>query len=111
MENGITEAVLKQLADASAAMDVRIVGKENALLVFVHVASGEKILITTRGSRRLFASLDTAAAFVGEIGILSFIVDISHYRPGRLRGPRPDRAEAMKRTRTRMTQQPLGLEL
>jgi hypothetical protein len=107
---GITESTLRQLAEASAEIGIRIVGKDNALIVLIRITSGEKSLITTRGNVRFFASLDTAAAFIGEIGILNFDVDISHYRRGRLRSPRPDRAEALKRTKTRMTQQPLGLE-
>ena|ERR1700727_158379 len=96
--NGITESMLRHLVEASAEINIRIVGKDNALLIFIRIASGEKSLITTRRSVRVFASLDTAAAFLGEIGILNFAVDISHYRRGRLRSPRPDRAEALKRT-------------
>lgn len=108
---GIKETVLRELVEASAELTVRIVGKDNALIVLFRLASGEKVLVTTRGGIRLFASLDTAAAFLGELGVIRFEIDISHYRPGRLRGPRPDRAAALRLTRTRMRQQPLGLEI
>lgn len=105
----IKESVLREIVQASAEVTARIVGKENAFVVIVRLASGEKILTTARGKTRLFASLDTAASYVGELGLLRFDVDISHYRPGRLRGPRPDRAEALRHTRTRMRQQSLVL--
>lgn len=108
---GIRETVLRELIQASPELSARIVGKDNALMVLVRLASGEKTLVTTRGAIRLFASLNTAAAFLGDMGLVRFEIDISHYRPGRLRGPRPDRAAALRLTRTRMQQQPLGLEI
>lgn len=108
---GITEPVLRQFVEASADMQARIVGTENAFMIIVRVGSGEKTVVTTRGSVRLFATLDTAAGFVKELGLSRFEVDVSLYKPGRLRNARPDRAEALRNTRTRMYQQPLGLEL
>jgi hypothetical protein len=108
---GIKESILRELVQASAEVSARIVGKETAFLVFVRLASGEKRLMTSRGAVRLFASLDTAASFLADLGLIRFDVDISHYHPGRLRGPRPDRSEALKLTRTRMRQQSLGLQI
>jgi len=108
---GIKEPVLREIVQASADVSARIVGKENAFFVIAQLASGEKTVMTTRGNTRLFASLDTAAAFIGDLGLIRFEVDISHYTGGRLRAPRPDRAEALRNTRTRLRQQPLGLEI
>ena len=108
-QRSIREPVLREVLEASAEVAARIVGKENAFIVIVRLASGEKILTTARGKTRLFASLDTVASYLGDLGLLHFDVDVSHYRPGRLRGPRPDRAEALRQTRTRMRQQSLGL--
>jgi len=108
---GIRESVLRELIEASAEITARVVGKDNAFIILVRLASGEKTLVTSRGRIRLFASLNTAASFLGDLRLVRFEIDISHYRPGRLRGPRPDRAEALKLTRTRLRQQPLGLEL
>lgn len=108
---GITEPILRQLAEAAGEMSARIVGQENAFIVLVRVGSGEKTVVTTRGNVRQFASLDTAAGFVKDLGLSRFDVDISFYKPGRLRNARPDRAEALRHTRTRMYQEPLGLEL
>ena len=107
---GIKETVVRELVQASAEVGARIVGKDNALIILIALPSGEKTLVTTRGAIRRFASLNTAAAFLGDMGLLRFEIDISHYRPGRLRAPRPDRAAALRLTRTRMRQQPLGLE-
>lgn len=92
-------------------MSARVLGTDNAFMVVVRVGSGEKTVVTTRGNVRLFATLDTAAGFVRDMGLCRFEVDISFYKPGRLRGARPDRAEALRNTRTKMYQQPLGLEL
>lgn len=108
---GIKETVLRELIQASADVSARIVGKESALTIIVRLASGEKTLVTSRGTVRQFASIDTAASFLGELGLVRFEIDVSHYRPGRLRRARPDRAEALRHTRTRMQQQPLGLEI
>lgn len=112
MQSGsIKELILKELISASAEVSARIVGKENGFQIVVRLASGQKTLITSRGAIRLFASLDTAASFIGDLGLLQFDVDISHYRAGRLRGPRPDRAAALKHTRTKLHQQSLNLTM
>jgi len=65
----------------------------------VRVGSSERMLANARGSIRLF-SLENAARFLNGIGLQRFEIDTSNYTPGRLRKPRPDRAEALKRTRT-----------
>ncbi|SRR5260221_1817484 len=108
---GIKEIVLKELVGASAGVNARIIGKQNGFQIILQFISGEKTLINSRGDIRLFASLDTAASYVGDLGLLQFEVDISHYKAGRLRRPRPDRAEAMRKTRTKLHQQSLGLEI
>jgi len=68
----------------------------------------EKTLVTSRGQVRLFASLGTAGLFIRDLGISRFEVDMSQYQPGRLRSARPDRAVALRLTRTKMQQQPLS---
>lgn len=78
-------------------------------MVTVYVGEQERTLETARGSTRLFASLDTVASFVCEVGIPRFDVDMTDYQPGRLRKARPDRSVALKQTRTRMQQQALGI--
>lgn len=67
--------------------------------------NAEKTLATTRGTIRVFASLDTVGAFIRDVGLPRFDVDMSRHEPGRLRKARPDRAEALRHTRTKMQQQ------
>jgi len=62
----------------------------------VRVGEQERTLETARGATRLFASLDTAASFIRDIGLPRFVVDMTEYQPGRLRRARPDRSEALK---------------
>ncbi|MDW9238623.1 hypothetical protein C7S16_3741 [Burkholderia thailandensis] len=45
-------------------------------------------------------TLDNASKYLCGIGLPRFQVDASGFVPGRMRKPRPDRAEALKRTKT-----------
>jgi hypothetical protein len=100
----IKEPALRELVAASAVRSATIVGQHGGFVVMVSYGAGDRTLATTRGSIRLFATLDTAGAFVRGLGLPRFEVDLTRYEPARLRKPRPDRAEALKRTRTRMQQ-------
>jgi len=109
--NIIREPVLRELVRSPVPVRAVVRGAQNGFLVVAQVAGQEKVLETARGGIRRFASLDTAASFVSDLGLPVFEVDMSGYQPGRLRKARPDRAEALKRTRTHMQQQQLkGLE-
>ena len=101
----IKEPVLRELVSASAVTRATVTGQEKGFSVIVRCGNGEKTLATTRGAVRLFASLDTAGAFVRAVGLARFDVDMSGHEPGRLRKARPDRAEALRHTRTKMQQQ------
>lgn len=103
----IKEPVLREIAQVGSPVGATVTGQERGFAVLVRLGGREKVLITTRGSVRLFASLDTAGAFVRNLGIPRFDVDMSSHEPGRLRKPRPDRAEALRGTRTKLQQQPL----
>jgi len=102
----IKEPVFRELVQASAVAGATVTGQEKGFAVMVRFGTGEKILATTRGAVRLFASLDTAGAFIRDVGLPRFDVDMSRHEPGRLRKARPDRAEALRRTRTKLQQQP-----
>ncbi len=102
----IKEPVLRELVQVNAPVAATVTGQERGFALLVRLGNGEKTLVTTRGSVRLFASLDTAGAFVRDLGIPRFDVDMSSHEPGRLRKARPDRAEALRRTRTKLHQQP-----
>jgi hypothetical protein len=82
-------------------------GQQRGYALLVQVGGGQKTLVTSRGGVRLFATLDTAGAFVRGLGIPQFGVDMSGHTPGLLRKPRPDRAEALRGTRTKLQQQAL----
>ena len=60
--------------------------------------NAERVLGNARGAGKVFASLDTIAVQLLRLGIQEFVVRAGGYKPGRVRAPRPDRAEAMRRT-------------
>ena len=105
----VRETVLRELISVSEAPTATILGTHSGFTLQFRVGSAEKVLATSKGSIRLFASLDTASTFVKDLGIARFLVDMSGFQPGRLRPPRPDRAEAMRHTRTKLRQQELEL--
>lgn len=105
----IREPLLRELVQASAVGRATIRGDGTGFAVVATVGGQDKVLETVRGEKRLFASLDTAASFVRDIGLPRFEVDMAEYQPGRLRKARPDRSEALKGTRTRLKQQNLGI--
>lgn len=69
----------------------------------------QRSLATSRGETRVFSNLNTLAGFLKRMGITSFEVDTSGYEPVRIRPPRPDRATALRRTRTKPKQSMLEL--
>jgi hypothetical protein len=106
----IREPVLRELIEASeGSISATVAGRDRGFALVVHLGSSDKILATSRGAVRLFASLDTASSFVKELGIERFEVDMTDHQPGRLRSARPDRAEALRLSRTKMQQQDLEL--
>lgn len=108
----IREPVLRELIEAAGGkISATVVGQERGFALVAHMGNTDKILATSRGAIRLFASLDTASIFVKDLGIERFEVDMTDHQPGRLRNARPDRAEAMRLSRTKMQQQDLELQL
>jgi len=104
----IKEPILRELVQASTPLRAMVTGQEKGFAVLVKIGTNsEKLLTTSRGDVRLFASLDTAGQFFKNVGLPQFEVDMNGYEKGRLRKPRPDRAEALRRTRTKARQQPL----
>jgi hypothetical protein len=103
----IKESILRELVGANSVKSVCAVGRFGSFAVIVRYGSTEKILTNTRGDTRLFASLNTAADFLRRLGVERFEVDVTNFSPGRLRKPRPDRAEALRKTRTKPRQKHL----
>jgi hypothetical protein len=106
----IREPVLRALIEASRdSVSATVSGRDRGFALVLHIGNSDKTLATSKGAVRLFASLDTASAFVKDLGIERFQVDMTDHQPGRLRSARPDRAEAMRLSRTKMQQQHLEL--
>jgi hypothetical protein len=95
----IKETTFRELQEAESITSVLVRGSHGGYAVVVRCGSAERLLATTRGETRLF-SLDGAGRFLRERGILRFEVDTSTYEPGRLRKARPDRAAALRKTRS-----------
>jgi hypothetical protein len=100
----IREITLRELVDANSVRLISAVGQLGGFAVAVHCGMAERFLASTRGEIRLFPNLTTLAALLRKLGISRFEVDTSNYEPGRVRPARPDRAEALKRTRTKRRQ-------
>jgi hypothetical protein len=105
--DSVQERTLRELVALHADVRIRLVGMKGGFRVEIESAGLGKVLSNTRGRVRQFASLNTATDLLRELGVLRFEVDASNYEPGRIRSARPDRAEALKRTRTRPKQQEL----
>lgn len=106
--NLITETALRHLVDMQALGAVVVTGVPRGFTLMVQSGAGvAKTLQTVRGEVRCFASLDTAGAFLKDVGLTNFVVETSGFEPGRLRGARPDRSAALKKTRTQPKQQEL----
>jgi hypothetical protein len=103
----ISHQTLKELAKAGSVRGACLVGQRGGFGVVVRYGVVERALSSTRGQVRLFASLDTAVPYLKQLGLDRFEVDATGYEPGRLRKPRPDRAEALRKTRTRPKQEQL----
>jgi hypothetical protein len=103
--DAVNESTLRELSEAHAISELTVIGAPaGGFAVRVTYGTGPhpliKLLGTSRGAIRRYASLDTAATFIRQLGIERFEVDLNGYRPGLVRAPRPDRAEALRNTRT-----------
>lgn len=100
----IRETMLRELAEANSIRLVKAVGQQGGFAITVCYGAVERLLSCTRGGIRLFPNLTTLATFLRKLGITRFEVDTANFEPGRVRPARPDRAEALRRTRTRRQQ-------
>lgn len=99
------EPVLRDLVAAGGR--VTVVGTVGGYLLRVTLGSATRTLVSARGHERVLATLDTAGGLARAIGASTFDVDITGFAPARIRKARPDRAEALRKTRTRPLQQSL----
>ena len=71
------EPVDRELVHADSTVGATVSGQQRGFAMQVRMGGGQKVLVTSRGTVRLFASLDTAGAFVRDLGIPHFEVDMS----------------------------------
>ncbi len=100
----IRETTLRELLDTRSISSVSAIGQEGGFTIAVYCGNTKRVLGSTRGSVRVFSNLTSLATFLKGLGVSAFAVDAQHYAPGRIRPPRPDRSEALKRTRTKPQQ-------
>lgn len=99
MQNMIKEPALRELIDARVIDGACVAGQPGGYIITVRQGRHARTLVTTRGAPRLF-TLDNASKYLCGIGLPRFLVDASGFVPGRIRKPRPDRAEALKKTKS-----------
>lgn len=107
VSKNITEVTLRELIAAGTIENAYLIGQQGGFSVTIRCGKAERTLGNTRGGKKVFASLDTAVPYLKRLGITLLTVDASKFEPGRLRKPRPDRAAALKKTRTLPRQQDL----
>lgn len=90
-------STLRELADAGSVRSVSVRGQKGGYAVSVRYGMAERVLAGKAGYPRVFASIDTAAKQLRELGIAAFEVDSANFEPGRLRAARPAQAEALRR--------------
>jgi hypothetical protein len=100
----IREPTVRELIEANSIRSAYAVGQKGGFAVAFRYGLTERFLSSTRGEVRLFSNLTTLAAYLRRLGISRFEVDTANYEAGRLRPARPDRAEALRNTRTRLSQ-------
>jgi len=100
----VREITLRELIESDSVSSTTAVGQKGGFSVMFRCGSVERFLANARGEVRLFSNLTTLASYLRRLGVSRFEVDAANYQAGRLRPARPDRAEALRRTRTRPTQ-------
>jgi hypothetical protein len=104
----IKESTLRELAEANSLSGAIALGQKGGFAVTVRYESeAQRLLANARGETRMFPNLNTLANFLGKFGITRFEVDMTAHEASRVRGARPDRAAALRRTRTTPRQTPI----
>lgn len=107
MTDSIKELTLKELIGTGVLCSVCLIGDKGGFTLKFECGSMSKTLSSARGKLRKFGNLNTAVDYLRQLGISKFQVDATSYQPGRLRNARPDRAKALRNTRTNPRQQEL----
>lgn len=96
----ITPATLKEVAAASGVQDVQVLGDVGGYRVSVRYGNQQRELAArTRDGKtkvRTFRTLDVAARYLREMGLVRYQVDESQFQPVKI--SRPDSAASLKKT-------------
>lgn len=96
----VTASTLKELVAAKGVKEVRVSGDAGGYRVSVSYGGQHReIASRTREGKnkpRTFRTLDTAARYLREFGLVRYQVDDSRFAPSTVK--RPDRAAALKKT-------------
>ncbi|PPV06816.1 hypothetical protein [Xanthomonas axonopodis] len=97
MTSPISITTLSALASAGVLRTVQLIGQVGGYTVMVRVGQAEQQLTGQRGTPRVFASLDTAAAQLLALGVTVFEVLPANYvrAPKVYRRGRPDALKAL----------------
>lgn len=106
----IAKATLRELIAAGTVAETLALADGLRFAVVVKTAGIQRLLVSKYGDQCLFASMDTVALDILRVGVARFGVDANEQRNGRSRRARPNRAEALCRTCTRVRPVLLGLE-
>ncbi len=95
----IDHSTLICLAEAGAVSQLSVVAQQGGWIIMIRYGEHQRTLIAQRsGKVRVFKRFDTLAAYLKDMGINQFEVDITDYDPvGSGKGTRPDRSAALKR--------------
>ncbi|MGG5218339.1 MULTISPECIES: type II toxin-antitoxin system RelB family antitoxin [Rahnella] len=95
----IDHSTLICLAEAGAVSQFSVVAQQGGWIIVIRYGEHQRTLIAQRsGKVRVFKRFDTLAAYLKDLGINQFEVDITDYDPvGSGKGTRPDRSAALKR--------------
>jgi len=96
----VREQTVREMVNAGAVHSTAAVGREGGFAISVRYGNTERLLGSTRGKIKVFSNLTSVATCLKGLGIEVFEVQTAGYAPGRVRPPRPDRAEALRKTRT-----------
>lgn len=101
MNDTIREMTLRELVRSRSTTAISAVGQHGGFCVSVACGDRVQVLGSMRGLKRIFPNLTSLAVYLHRLGISRFEVDTTEYRAARVRPARPDRADALKRTRTK----------
>lgn len=74
--------LLRQLVLAGAVTQAAVKAVPGGFVLAVTVGMDNRLLEAQRGGARRFRTLDTAARYLHEVGLVRFVVELDGYEPG-----------------------------